>query len=260
MRLFVVGIGVKNGAHLTLEAKKVLEESDKVFYLANHEKTNVFLEKLNKNSFSLRDIYFSYKNRNDAYRAISEKIISEFNDGMNISFAIYGHPTFFVQPSLYLSDEASHKGVKVHFLPGLSSLDCLLSDLKINPGSGGMQILDCTELLLYKRKIDVFSHVVLMQPFMIGNNTHERVKGKASRGLVILKDYLQKFYMGDRISLYIYRASRYPLERFRSQEVSLEDLPEIEFDFVSTIYLPPQEPLKKDSDMAAALKGIYGQV
>lgn len=53
-------------------------------------------------------------------------------------------------------------------MPGISAIDCLFADLKIDPASMGLQSYDATEFLLYDENFSTTSHLVLWQIAIIG--------------------------------------------------------------------------------------------
>ena len=256
MPLFIVGLGIKARSHITEEAKVVLKRSNKIFYLSHHKEINSYLESLNHNCFSLSEIYFSNEYRKESYKAISDRIIHELSNEENICLAIYGHPTFFVQPSTYIAQLCKKKGIRAHILPGISSIDCLMADFNINPGSGGLQVYDCTELLVDKKVIDVNSNLILMQPSVIGNKRHKRDKSIVNSTLGVLQNYLIDAYQDSNTPIYIYRAARSPEEKAVKIESTLSCLRESSLHLSSSLYIPPKGAAERDVSMSAVLKKL----
>ena len=255
MSLIIAGFGVKFLSHLTKETEVVLKKSDKVLYLSNDNLSPKWIQDINKNTESLESIYFSESQRSDAYNAIKEKILIELLTYKNVTFIIYGHPNFLVQITSTVADAAKKNGYPVYVLPGISSLDCLMADLCINPGDGGMQILEATELLIYKKFIDISAHVVILQAAAIGQQGHGRNKKIMALGLELLSIYLCNFYDSSH-KIVFYEASQSPRSLQKTISTPLSHIENIELSPKTTIYIPPMKIKSVDSDMAKKIKLI----
>lgn len=238
MTLVIAGLGIKFLSHLTKETEKIICDSDKVLYLANDLLFPDWIAQTNKNSESLEPIYFSENNRHNAYLAIKDKILYELTQYKNVCFLIYGNPSFLVQVSNYVFNEAKKNGFPVHILPAISSLDCLLADLNINPGDGGMQLMEATELIVYRKFIDITAHVVIFQPSIIGQSGHSREEKEISRGLSILIQYLSDFYAQD-TAIICYEASQYPKIASKIISTPLKQLMNTRISSRTSLYIPP---------------------
>ena len=256
MALIIAGLGIKFLSHLTKETEKIIQESDKIFYLANDELFPEWIENCNKNTESLYSIYFSKSHRSDSYSLIKEKILSELDNYKNVSFIVYGNPNFLVQITSLVSDGARNNGHEVYVLPAISSFDCLLADLCINPGDGGMQLLEATELLAYRKFIDISSHIVIFQVAAIGQEGHSRDKESACNGLKILCDYLYEFYSGDQ-QIIFYEASQYPGKTSKIIRTVLKDAYREEISSKTTVYIPPSRKGEIYTEIVNKIKSIY---
>lgn len=243
MPLIIAGLGIKFLSHLTKETEIVIAKSEKILYLANDALFSEWIENKRKNTESLEKLYFSFSNRSDSYEAISQKILSELEIHNDLCFLVYGHPNFLVQITSLLVNIATKKH-EVYILPAISSLDCLLADLCINPGDSGMQLYEATELIIHKRMIDILSHVIIFQPSAVGQKGHIRDKEVIKRGLIILFEYLSSYY-SDTHEIVVYEASQYPNSESKITRVTLKQLPKTKISSKSTIYIPPS---RKNSD------------
>lgn len=259
MSLVIAGLGIKFLSHLTRETEKIIQNSDKVLYLANDRLFPEWILMSNKNSESLEGIYFSQSTRYDSYNAIKEKIISELKKYRNVSFIIYGNPNFLVQITALVEKAARSNGYPVYILPAISSLDCLLADLNINPGDGGMQLFEATELIVYRKMVDITSHVVIFQPAAIGQNGHIRNKDLAIKGVKILSDCLYKFYDGDKQVIF-YEASQFPNKKPIIINLPLKDICRGKISSKTTIYLSPSEKGILDKELVKQIKLVFADL
>lgn len=252
--LVVVGSGIKFMSHLTTESKACIEKADKVLYLINEPAMQEWIQKINPSSESLDFLYSRYNFRNDNYLLISEYIIENLKQFRTLCVAIYGHPTVFVQPTLYAANRAISNGFNVIVMPGISAEDCVFADLLIDPGSCGCQSCDATDFLIYHREYDSSSHLILWQIGVIGilNNS---VNHDAREGLVILSEYLCEKYDSDH-ELMIYEAAQYPGFKPKIEKVALKNLPSSKVSCLSTLYIPPNVKKQPDVNMLKRIKKI----
>ncbi len=115
-------------------------------------------------------------------------------------------------------------------------MDCLFSDLQIDPGNQGCFVIDATELLVYERQIDIYAHGILWQISNLG--MHDT---KQTQKLNVLCDYLLNFYHEEH-QVCIYEAAILPLKKPRIEWFILRELYQVEVTPISTLYIPPVTP------------------
>lgn len=253
MQIIIVGLGIKFYSHLTQETVKVIQQSNVVYYLANNDPFNQWIESNAKNAIDLSPQYFSESNRADTYSHIAELLIDDVKKQKHLCFAIYGHPTFLVQISTLIKEKSKHSSIEVTVLPAVSSLDCMMADLFINPGNGGMSIHEATELLLYSKPIDTTSHLILLQIGAIAKQGHQFDYPK--RGLSLLKQYLIQFYSGD-TPISLYEASTLPGKGAVTSSIPLSTLSTASTTTLTSLYIAPQTRKSADNTMKEALKAL----
>jgi uncharacterized protein YabN with tetrapyrrole methylase and pyrophosphatase domain len=74
------------------------------------------------------------------YNRIAAMVTEAALDRPPVSFAIPGHPLVFVYPTQQILAVADQLGLRVKVVPGISSFDCMIVDLQLDPGSGGVQM------------------------------------------------------------------------------------------------------------------------
>lgn len=253
--LTVVGTGIKFLSHVTTEAKTYIEKSDKVLYLVNEPAMKQWIENLNINSESLDSIYFSYRQRSDAYKAITEYILRMLEASQHICVAVYGHPSVFSKSVLDAVIQAKNDGYDAKILPGISAEDCLFADLLIDPGTCGCQSYETTDFLLYHRMINTSSHLILWQPDVIGALTKENLHDNHN-GIRLLVEYLGKHYAPNH-EVIVYEAAQYPGMEPSIMKIELSNLPNIQLSPISTLYLKPNKKLDYDPYYAKKLISKY---
>ena len=244
--LYIVGSGIKTLSNFTKEFETCATQSDIVFYLNNDPVTKEWYQKYAKKSYDLDAIYQKDKSthRSNIYHAIAEHIINEFEHYDNICFALYGHPFFCAQPALHAIEKIANerKDITIYNFPAVSALDCLWSDLKVNPAENGMQLYEAS-FMIY-RKIPLLTQVdlVILQAGLIDIDTI--YTGKERSNTDKLRDYLLEFYNVDH-PIVIYEAAQFPSQEPKIINTNLENIKASEISTLTTLYIPCE---KRKSD------------
>lgn len=235
-KLVIAGTGIKTVAHITEETKGYIQACDKVVYLINEPAMQKYISNLAKSSENLDELYFSSTMRSESYKKISEKVIQDLEVVNSVCLVLYGHPSFFAIPGLLAASKIELDNIETIICPAVSSLDCLLVDLKLDPGNGGLQILDATEFLLYNKPLLPSTNVLLYQVAMVGNTglPNNPVNKEA---FAYLKDKLISLYSKDKI-IYLYEAALYPRKFPVVLEISLGDFSIQNMTTLTTVYIP----------------------
>lgn len=237
-KLIVVGSGIKSIAHLTEETKKIIQGAEKVLYLVNEELLKQWIRRESKNAESLDGIYFNSTKRIDAYNNITSVIVSNYYEYTSLCVVFYGHPTVFAESALRAVRLIQAEKGNAIILPAISSMDCLFSDLQIDPGEQGCFTIDATELLIYERTLDIYSHTILWQIANLGMfNTQNTTK------INVLGDYLRNYYSNEQL-VCLYEASHYPTQKPRIEWFKLSDIENIILSPISSLYIPPSPQIK----------------
>lgn len=248
--LTILGSGVKSISHITVETSAYLSDSECVFYLVNEPILEQLVQQQNQNAISLDFLYDCHANRISNYRAIGQHVAQHL-DNQKVCLLLYGHPTVFCDIAIEADKAAQALGHSTLILPGISAEDCLFADLKIDPSSCGCLSYEATDLLVYKRQLNVSSHLVLWQVGMIGAlgnfETHDNQRGQA-----LLCEYLLSSYDADH-AIICYEASQYPHFQPVIKHFSLSQLPEEQLSPISTLYIAPCEKAKACGDTLNAL-------
>jgi len=253
--LVVVGSGIKFISHLTHEAKVHIEQADKVLFLLNDPAMKEWVQKANPKSESLDELYTKYPLRIDCYHAITSYILETLRLGLHVCAVFYGHPSMLAIPGLNAVLQAKKEGIYARILPGISAEACLFADLLINPGSCGWQSFETTDFLINSRKHDPNCHLILWQADVIGTLTNPTSHDNCN-GLTILVDRLSKFYQADH-NIILYEAAQYPFFEPKIQQLLLRQLPSITLSSITTLYVPPANQTKPDTNL---LKRLNNQI
>lgn len=251
--LTVVGTGIQAAAHLTTQTRLVIGRADEVLYLVNDPVAAVWIEGANPNARSLDYLYESGKDRRETYDAIAEEIASRVRLGLDVCAIFYGHPGVFAWPGHEAIRRLRAEGSSSRMLPGVSTLDCLVADIGIDPASTGCQTYEATDFLVRRRTIDLCALLILWQIGFVGNATYEPVP--SMDGLPLLLERLLEVYPEDHETI-IYEASPYPVSEPIIQHLALSEVLEAEFSPIATMVLRPRDRPEVDQQMLERVRSL----
>lgn len=237
--IFIVGLGIRAVSQLTTEVIDTLRLCKIVFVVDHGWKIGEYIASLGPKVESLIPEYLNAESRLETYKRMAARVLDAARSASPVCFATYGHPTWLVYPTELICASAEKLGLNVKILPGISCIDMLLAELRIDPGTSGLQIFEASSLYISKQTINSSVPCFLLQvnAFL---NPYYKVNPEKVKNTNTLMLYLTQFYPDDHelISLY---ASQHHLvgtikHRFKVKE--LEKLVDDQF-CSGTIYLPP---------------------
>ena len=249
--LIVVGSGIKSVGHLTIETQGWIKYSDVVLYCVADPATEIWIKENSRYSIDLYQFYGNDKRRLDTYHDMADEMLKYVRRGKDVCGVFYGHPGVFVYPSHRAVQIARSEGYKAAILPAISALDCLYADVGVDPSSKGSQTVEATDLLLRKRRLNTDGHVVVWQIGCVGDLGFN-FAGYDNRNLNILVDYLESYYDKDHEVVH-YQGSQYPMCPSTVERMPLGALRKANVTGISTLYIPPQDEIETDIEMARSL-------
>jgi uncharacterized protein YabN with tetrapyrrole methylase and pyrophosphatase domain len=248
--VFLVGTGILGVWHLTREAEAAFAASrhvflvDPVFGVAEH------IERLGPAVHNLLGEYEEGRNRVEIYHEMAARVTAKALEEPPVSFAVYGHPTFFVYPSSLIKRAARYIGLEVQTLAGISSIDTMLIDLELEPGMNGLQIHDANAILVERRALDVEVPCLLLQVDAVESAYHTSAPSRASR-FRRLQEHLLESYPPEHLVTNI-RSSSFPIFEAERTTFPLRDLAD---EFASkqlggTLFIPPARAASFDEELA----------
>ncbi|MDO8179120.1 MAG: SAM-dependent methyltransferase [Undibacterium sp.] len=257
-KLICVGTGMRMAGQLTPIAQSYIETSDVVIAAVPNIFARKWLQGVAKEYICLLGYYSDCdvegKNRRDTYRRMADTILAEVRAGKTVCAAFYGHPGIFACISHMAIADARAEGYHAEMLPGISAEDCLVADLGIDPGRTGMQSMETTQFMIYERRIDPTSLLILWQPSLAGELSLKRFDTTAAK-LQVLVDKLARDYPLDH-PVILYEAATHPLEQTRMDSILLRDLPTASLQQITTLVIPAAYPLKMDQAIVDQLNAM----
>jgi uncharacterized protein YabN with tetrapyrrole methylase and pyrophosphatase domain len=140
-----------------------------------------------------------------------------------VIYLTHGHPLVFCYSAFLIRDLAGLLSLSVELLPGISSMDSLFADLWLDPGVGGIQMFEATDLLLRRRRLQPDVPALIWQ---VGNLETRLYTTRTSRPvrMVRFRDWLLQTYPADHPITACY-ASPHPAVGPQRWTFPLADLP-----------------------------------
>ena len=244
--LVVVGTGIKAVTQTTLESVAAIESADVLYYSVADPTTEHWLRKLQPNAISLTPLYGINKDRRVTYAEMVQTIVGAVRGGARVCAAYYGHPGVFADPAHRAIAVLRSEGFSARMLPGVSADACFFADAGINPGAVGIQSFEATEFLLFDRRFDPTSGLLLWQIGVLGQNG----AGAPHRPerLARLVRSLARHYPPEH-PLLLYYAATFPGTPALMEQFPLARLPERDVPPMAMLYVPPLPPRRADQEI-----------
>jgi uncharacterized protein YabN with tetrapyrrole methylase and pyrophosphatase domain len=191
------------------------------------------------------------------YNAIAARVIEAALDHPPVTFAIAGHPLVFVYPTQQILAVADVLNLGVKVMPGISSLDCMIIDLEMDPGTLGVQMYETTGFLLQQRELQPDVPCFLWQVGSVETRLFTRAVSVPER-FHRLQEHLMKFYPPQHPVKVVYSSS-HPLAAPAVMEFRLDEMDQYadRIHAGATLYIPPAKvPEVRDHELAALVDSI----
>jgi precorrin-2 methylase len=253
--LYIAGLGLQTVAQITREAEHAIRQSREVLYLDTGAATRQYLETLCPRITPLFDeSYREDHPRVSAYEHMAIRVIEAALHHPPVTFAIHGHPLVAAHPPFLVLELARALGLRVAVLPGISALDAIFADLRLDPVVHGVQMYEATDLLLRRRPLLNDVPAVIWQIGPLETALHSQRVSRPERFTRFVA-HLRRYYPARHQVAAIY-CSPHPVLPPHILRFAIEDMPdhapEIHTGF--TLYVPPSagRPVV-DRELAAQL-------
>ena len=247
-----VSTGILLAGHISVRAKKVIEEADVVLSLMPHPIAENWLDSISREHISLQSYYSEGKHRKQSYSEMWERILEEIRKGKRVCGAFYGHAGVFAcvpHDSIKLAQE---EGFSAYMEPGISAEACLYSDLGIDPGSFGVQSYEASQFLFYGHQPNVVSYLLLWQVALAGELTAKTFK-TSEKNIEALVKYLLNWYPPEH-EIILYEAAFLPLDSVRKEKIKIVDLPSTDLNLHTTLVVPPARKMNINKELVERLE------
>jgi hypothetical protein len=238
--LWIAGLGLQTVAQLTREVESAIRFSREVLYLDTGVATRSLLETLCPRVTSLYEqSYCEGELRVNAYQHMAALVVDAALDHPPVTFAIHGHPLVAAQAPFLVLELAKTLDLRVTVLPGVSAIDTILADLRLDPVVQGIQMYEATDLLLRRRPLQPDVPAVIWQIGPLETCLHSMAISRPERFTRLIA-HLSQFYPARHEVVAIYCAP-HPIMPPAMIRFALEDMgqhaQEIHAGF--SLYVPP---------------------
>lgn len=239
--VFIIGTGMVGYRQLTREAEAALAKSDKVYLVHGQKSVEEYIR--DEHSVDVIDLIEEYtpqEERSATYNRMAKRVLAgaEKTSG-TICFALYGHPMVYVSPARIVAEQGAERGLNIEILPGISSMDCLYTDIHLDPASNGIQMFEATDLLLREFDLNPDVPVMIWQIGTVETVLYTQADSKPGR-FTNIRNYLERFYPSDHI-VSLLKTATYPITESERIDFELHKFEEMhnQIDPVHTLYIPP---------------------
>ncbi len=237
--VYIIGLGVVGVSQITPEARDTLRKCRCAFVVDHGFGVLEHLRTLTSEVIDLLPEYREGLHRLTTYQRMAGRVVDAAMRRAPVAFATYGHPYWLVYPTALIKSACQELGIGVEIIGGISSIDAILLDLDLDPGTQGLQIFEATSLVTEQRRPNPDVPCLLMQVDAFDTPEFTMQARSASR-YERLRDYLIGIYPGDHRVRSVYSRT-HPLLNSLSWEFELHELPTaFTQEIISgTLYIPP---------------------
>ncbi|HEX3742663.1 MAG TPA: SAM-dependent methyltransferase [Bryobacteraceae bacterium] len=238
--IWIVGLGMQTATQVTGEVEQAIRGSQEVLYVDTGVATRSFLCELCPRVTPLYDeSYQEEHSRPGAYEHMAEQVLQAAMDHPPVTFAIHGHPLVAALPPFRVMELAKARGLRVRVLPGVSAIDTIMADLRLDPVVHGIQMYEATDLLLRRRPLQPDVPALIWQIGPLETCLHTMRVSRPERFDRFIA-HLRLFYPAGHEVVAIY-CSPHALMQATILRFALEEMgskaPEIHSGF--SLYIPP---------------------
>ena len=256
--LWIAGLGLQTVNQVTREVEHAIRSSCEVLYLDTGVATRTLLESLCPQVTSLYEqSYSEEKSRVSAYEHMAARVVDAALEHPPVTFAIHGHPLIAAHPPFLVLELAKALDLRVEVLPGISALDAIFADLRIDPVVHGVQMYEATDLLLRRRPLQPEVPAIIWQIGPLETGLHTDRASRPERFSRFI-GHLRQYYPARHEVVAIYCAP-HPLLAPNILRFALEDMGRYAQDIHAgfTLYVPPTASRSiQDWDLLAKLYSV----
>lgn len=248
----IAGVGLRPDRDATAEVEAVLRAADVVFHSVADVQARHWIRSRAPEAHDLNPLYEDGRPRIEAYRAMADLVVGRAGGGEHVVLVVYGHPCFLHTGVQLTLRAARDRGLAFRVLAGLSSIDGLLACIGVDPGFGGLQVLEACDMMMYGRRPQIDGHVVILQVAALGPRVH-RAEGYSGADAEFLIRRLETLYTAEHPALHFRLAAGDHDDRLKWTTVG--ELGLERWSNPSSLYLPPARRATLDPEWIARFGG-----
>jgi uncharacterized protein YabN with tetrapyrrole methylase and pyrophosphatase domain len=173
------------------------------------------------------------------------------NEASVVGYVTYGNPLSYDSVAQTLAREAEGAAWRLEIVPGISSIDTILCDLRQDMAPG-IQVYEASWLVASRTPLNTAAAVILLQLGHFGSvRAHYRQRRRAE-SLTDLVAYLCTFYPESHVVMLVQSSGG--ARPASVAKVKLGELCQVgEKDWAESVYIPPVNPPRLAADVLARL-------
>lgn len=190
----VFGLGVRAITQITLESNYLLQQMERVFHCEYDPQVSEYLANIGCTEVNLKHLYQDGRRRHEVYQEICDAIVQTALTGAKCAYLAPGNPVFLNSIVFNLRKATAQNGIPFFVYAGVSSIDSILTDLRMPVEVTGFQCFEATQFVRMKPAIDKRVPLLLFQAGVVEAYDVRRLKGPHLPGIKILQDVLIELY------------------------------------------------------------------
>ncbi len=191
--IYLIGSGVRKADQFTLEAIAALRRCRAV-YSTLTDSIEWFLRDLVPRVESVWPLYRTGRDRSEFYAQIAGMVLEAAARERPVGFVTDGNPIVFNDISRQILEGAGGRGLDVRILPGVSSIDTVLADLKHDIAAEGLQVFGASRFVRRRIEPQIDVPCLLLVIGVFGIADVPSMKESRPGVLAPLQDHLARFY------------------------------------------------------------------
>jgi uncharacterized protein YabN with tetrapyrrole methylase and pyrophosphatase domain len=262
----IIGRGVRDVAHLTLESLEVLNSCKLGFVsVPTQEEVDVFRDSILKQFKTIESLpplltlsvaYRKDRSRTDNYADAGEVVLNAAKVQNPVAYLTPGNPVVWDAVTQRILEGSRLRGLRTKIVPGISFIDTMLADLE-QEMAPGFQVYDASWVVGAEMQPDARTACVLVQIGLFCKNYPGIDTMPRATGLEVLRDYLLKFYPRDHLIVLVRSRTGGPTEPF-VRPLALGELATVPGDcqLGASLYIPPLLEAALAEEFAARISKV----
>ena len=256
--LFLIGLGVLVPDHITVQATRALSRCSQVYSLIR-EPAHLWMPQGKSGHIELIDVrnwYIEGEVRTRNYDRVAQAIFEALSPSESIGYVTYGNPMTYDSVAQNLIDLTTKAGLSVQVVPGVSSVETVLCDLRIDMAPG-IQVVDASWFVACRIRPRTDVPLLLIQVSSFGSLRTHYSKNRDGGSLRELVRYCSEVYPPDFL-VSLVRTGGNDGRSAQIRQVPLSMLVDTTGDELSgaSLYIPSSQKMPADLDVLARMENI----
>ncbi|MFF4528118.1 SAM-dependent methyltransferase [Streptomyces sp. NPDC001407] len=254
----LVGAGIFPQRDLSIGGRNALLNASKVIYVSFPGAVEWLRELGVSNTQDIASYYKDGAEDRDNYSSMLDAVVAAAREFGDVTYLVQGHPNLGVtltQELFRLSDKEADLDVEV--IPGISSLDTMMLDLRLDLLERGCMVVCANRLLLFRYNLDPRLGMLIYHGSSVGTSQTNFVEPWRSNQIQLLQEYLCES-LGENRSFVAVCSKSHKDEESKLVRGKLSGLAQAveAIDYGTSIYVPASESVGEvDREFLSLLVG-----